>query len=210
MVNVALFQSSVWVMDISFGLYLARRSGRKEICFGKIKQRSWCLAAHATNPRWLRALRFSGSRSGNGFVDGCGRWDEGINPCEFEKLLDVGANPDGDDAHTPGAGANEMTDDEAKAGGVHGGDVGDVEDVEGWALLARRWFEFEDVHGGQGFEDAIHVVRCKGSAEPKDEHALFFIFNAFDFKLGTLPQLGSVGGQCKSPWNAGVMNQSAR
>lgn len=135
----------------------------------------------------MSLLSGSRDRSGDGFRNSCSGGDKGIDSGEFEKLLDVRAGSDGNDTNTSRARANEMTDDQTEAGGVQCGNVGDIEDVEGWAFLARRRLEFEDVDDGQGFEDAVHFVRCKGSREPEDEDASLLVLDAFNGEFRTLP-----------------------
>ena len=115
------------------------------------------------------------------------RGDEGVDPGEFKKLLDVRAGSNGDDTNTARARANEMTDDQAEAGGVQCGNVRDVEDVESWAFFAGRGLEFEDVDDSQGLEDAVHFIRRKGSREPEDEDAPLLVLDAFNGKFRTLP-----------------------
>lgn len=133
-----------------------------------------------------RALS-SSSRSGDSFLNRSGHGDKSIDLCEFKKLENVGAHSDGNDANTPGAGADEMTDDEAETRGIESGNLSDVEDVKKRTLFAGRGFEFEDVDDSERFEDGIHIVGRKSSGELKDEHASQFIFDAFDGELLTLP-----------------------
>lgn len=129
----------------------------------------------------------SGTGGRHRFLDAGGCRDEGIRPCEFKKLHNVGADSDGDHADTAGAAADEVADDETEAGGIEGGNIGDVEDVETWKLLAGPRVEVKDVDHDERFEDAVHFVCSEGSREPEDERAVFFIFDAFNGELRTLP-----------------------
>ena len=129
----------------------------------------------------------SGTRGSKGFLDAGGRGDEGVCPCEFKKLHHVGADSDGDDANTASAAADKVADDETESGGIEGRNVSDVEDVETGKLLAGRGVEIKDVDHGKRLEDAVHLICSEGSREPEDERAAFFIFDAFNGELRTLP-----------------------
>jgi hypothetical protein len=80
-----------------------------------------------------------------------------------------------------------VADDETESGGIEGGNLGDVEDVETGKLLAGCGVEIKDVDYGKRFEDAVHLICSEGSREPEDERAAFLIFNTLDGELRTLP-----------------------
>ena len=80
-----------------------------------------------------------------------------------------------------------MADDEAEAGGIEAGHLGDVKDVQGGPFFAGRRFELEDVDDGERLEHGVHIVGRKTSVELEDEHASLFIFDAFDGEFLALP-----------------------
>ena len=133
------------------------------------------------------ADELSGARCGEGFFDACGGWNQRIGSRELEKLHDVGADTDGDDANTTRAAADEVADDEAQSRGIESGNLSDIEDVEAGKFFARGWIEVEDIDDGKRLEDTVHLIRGEGPRELEDECIVFFILNAFDGELGTLP-----------------------